>query len=222
MPNICKCGCLRPCEGEYFNRHDRWNTTRRAKEDYRIEDRGYLTPCWIWQLKISKAGYASMKMGGRDLHAHNYYYEKYVGPLPPNTVPDHLCRVRCCVNFDHLEPVSNAENIRRGIGTKLTAADALEIVARYRGGSSMTDIAKDFPVSLTQVHDVIHGIRWADVVGDLREVRNVRRSLSSEDVVEIRGQRTLGVSPTILAARFKVSIPTIYRAATRKYYQGVA
>jgi HNH endonuclease len=29
-------------------------------------------------------------------------------------VIDHLCRVRCCVNPDHLEPVTTQENIRRG------------------------------------------------------------------------------------------------------------
>ena len=27
---------------------------------------------------------------------------------------DHLCGVRCCVNPDHLEPVTTQENIRRG------------------------------------------------------------------------------------------------------------
>jgi hypothetical protein len=34
---------------------------------------------------------------------------------------DHLCRVRHCVNPAHLEPVTRAENLRRGIGNKPSA-----------------------------------------------------------------------------------------------------
>jgi hypothetical protein len=42
---------------------------------------------------------------------------------------DHLCRVRCCVNPWHLEPVTHGENLRRGIGPALTRAR----FAKYRG-----------------------------------------------------------------------------------------
>ena len=33
---------------------------------------------------------------------------------------DHLCRVPRCVNPEHLEPVTHAENMRRGIGGAVT------------------------------------------------------------------------------------------------------
>ncbi|UQA97673.1 HNH endonuclease [Streptomyces halobius] len=36
------------------------------------------------------------------------------GELPPEQHLDHLCRNRACVTPDHLEPVSCAENPRRG------------------------------------------------------------------------------------------------------------
>ncbi|MEU7240240.1 HNH endonuclease signature motif containing protein [Streptomyces sparsogenes] len=46
--------------------------------------------------------------------AHRFAYETLVGPIPEHLQLDHLCRVRHCVNPDHLEPVSSRENTRRG------------------------------------------------------------------------------------------------------------
>ena len=46
--------------------------------------------------------------------AHRAIYEEMVGPIPDGLVLDHLCSVRNCVNPEHLEPVTQAENARRG------------------------------------------------------------------------------------------------------------
>jgi hypothetical protein len=46
--------------------------------------------------------------------AHRLYYELEKGPIPKGLTLDHLCRVRCCVNPDHLEPVTPVENVMRG------------------------------------------------------------------------------------------------------------
>lgn len=48
--------------------------------------------------------------------AHRLAYEELRGPIPSGLELDHKCRVRGCVNPWHLEPVTTAENIRRGIG----------------------------------------------------------------------------------------------------------
>jgi hypothetical protein len=45
---------------------------------------------------------------------HRFAYELLVGPIPAGLVLDHLCRNRLCVNPNHLEPVTNSENPRRG------------------------------------------------------------------------------------------------------------
>jgi hypothetical protein len=80
---------------------------------YIEEDRGYATPCWIWQRGIKRDGYPKDWDGKRSVQAHRYYYEMHVGPIPEGLVIDHLCRVRTCVNPEHLEPVTHAENMRR-------------------------------------------------------------------------------------------------------------
>jgi hypothetical protein len=41
-------------------------------------------------------------------------HELIVGPIPEDREIDHLCRVRNCVNPEHLEIVTKGENLRRG------------------------------------------------------------------------------------------------------------
>jgi hypothetical protein len=47
--------------------------------------------------------------------AHRFMYEYLVGPVPDGLQLDHLCRNRCCCNIKHLEPVTQAENVARGL-----------------------------------------------------------------------------------------------------------
>lgn len=44
---------------------------------------------------------------------HRFMYEYYNEPIPKHLHADHLCRVRECVNPDHVEPVTHLENIHR-------------------------------------------------------------------------------------------------------------
>lgn len=52
--------------------------------------------------------------------AHRWAYEQVAGPIPEGLDIDHLCRNRACVNPEHLEPVTRAENIRRAAAIKTT------------------------------------------------------------------------------------------------------
>lgn len=73
--------------------------------------------CWIFVGGWTTAGYGSIGRGCRgegNVYAHRFAYELLRGPIPPDLVPDHLCRVRCCVNPWHLELVTNLENLNRG------------------------------------------------------------------------------------------------------------
>jgi hypothetical protein len=56
------------------------------------------------------------------LLVHRDVYEQLVGPIPEGLVLDHLCRNRSCCNPAHLEPVTTAENVRRGLNGVLRGA----------------------------------------------------------------------------------------------------
>lgn len=52
--------------------------------------------------------------------AHRFAYERFVGTIPAGLQIDHLCRTRLCVNPAHLEPVTNRENVLRGLAATRT------------------------------------------------------------------------------------------------------
>lgn len=74
-----------------------------------------MSGCWLWTGHVDKNGYGSIKVKGKTCRVHRVSYETHMGPIPEGLVIDHLCRVTCCANPNHLEPVTNRENIRRGV-----------------------------------------------------------------------------------------------------------
>lgn len=75
--------------------------------------------CWLWVAYIDSGGYGLFSHNGRPVKAHRFSYEAHVGQIPQGLQIDHLCRVRHCVNPAHLEPVTHAENIRRGVANDM-------------------------------------------------------------------------------------------------------
>lgn len=71
--------------------------------------------CWLWRGATQPAGYGIFRVDHRNVYAHRVSYELLKESLLPGLQVDHLCRVRNCVNPEHLEAVTMQENIRRGI-----------------------------------------------------------------------------------------------------------
>jgi hypothetical protein len=83
-------------------------------------DRSATTGCWLWTAYTNRDGYGVAIWGSRTRKdrasklVHRLVYELLVKPIAHGLELDHKCRVRNCVNPEHLEEVSHRENVIRG------------------------------------------------------------------------------------------------------------
>jgi hypothetical protein len=75
--------------------------------------------CWHWLGYLDK-GYGKFNpTRDETVGAHRFSYRLLKGEIPEGLDLDHLCVNPRCVNPDHLEPVTSAENTRRA-GMRIT------------------------------------------------------------------------------------------------------
>lgn len=159
-PPACSCGCgqlVRQRHHRFRHGHNARGATRSLPfaSGYKIEDRGYSTPCWIWQRTTTKRDgqprYGrcwSERLQRQDL-AHRVSWELASGrPFPVGLQADHLCRVTLCVNPEHVEPVTPLENTRRGRLVKIPLAELQDAVV-------LCSVAEQYGVTRQTIYKII-------------------------------------------------------------------
>lgn len=156
----CSCGCGLDA-GVWPKTYARWGV---KKGDHRSYVHGHYgrknidslyikapSGCWLWIGHIEN-GYGRI---GKRL-AYRVTYERVHGPVPKGLELDHICRVRSCVNPDHLEPVTKVENILRGAVVKYSTATMRDVRRAIEQGYSNVAISRMYGMSTSHVSRVRH------------------------------------------------------------------
>lgn len=99
------------------------------------------TGCWVWHGWTSPDGYGLIDLPTRRaVRMHRHTFATFRAPIGEGLVLDHLCRNRACCNPWHLDPISAAENTRRGARATgicrngLHAMEGENVIVRTRDG----------------------------------------------------------------------------------------
>lgn len=105
--------CSRACKGNA--REPRPATERFLERIDRKSGRVWNgSECWRWIGAPTGAGYGMVEVDGRNVLAHRFSYEHFVGPIPEGLTIDHRCRNTMCVRPDHLRAVTHRVNVLAG------------------------------------------------------------------------------------------------------------
>lgn len=140
-----------------------------------VEDRGYLTPCYVWQGATAGAGYGVCSRGGRQVYVHRDAWEEEQGPVPDGLKVLHKCDVPPCRNVEHLFLGTQADNVAdciakgravpppvlRGSRNGRARLDDERAAAIRVANGSQREIARRFGVSQKTVWRVRSAGAWA-------------------------------------------------------------
>jgi len=183
-----------------------------------------LGACWISDA-AGPQGYPSIYVAGRAVLVHRLVYEGVNGPIPDGLELDHLCRRPGCVRPSHLEPVTHAENVRRGANRFIAAhRDATCLRGHALGGKNLIVIAASGAQRCRTCSNERSRRYQAErrvKVGRLRGERHHQAKLTEQAVREIRAEHAAGVSMKAIARQRGLAYTAIRSVITRKTWRHV-
>ena len=135
-----------------------------------------MSGCWLWTGCANALGYGVCMLRGRRL-AHRAWWAHANGlaDVPRGLVVRHRCDNPACVNPQHLETGSMADNpadmVARGRSrrgernplSRLTTEAVLAIRSAVASGYTRTAVAGCFGLSHQHVSELVRGLRWGHV-----------------------------------------------------------
>lgn len=157
--------------------------------DERLRFYGWVeTPedCWEWAGGRFQRGmrYGRVSWGGVSVGAHRLAYETWVGPIPEGFLVRHKCDNPPCINPEHLEVGTPADNARDMIergrkvvtrgearhNAKLTEDQVIQIRELYSEGVGQMDLATRFGVTNKNISAIVLGKTWRHILDSGTEV----------------------------------------------------
>jgi len=128
--------------------------------------------CWIWK-GHTVSGYGRF----RGVRAHRYAYQLHKGEIGSGLMVRHLCGNKLCVNPDHLEEGTMADNAQDGIrlgetlrgqdnGRSKITEDQARYVLKNPDGLTGAKLARKLGVSTATISLIRSGHRWAHLQDD--------------------------------------------------------
>lgn len=134
--------------------------------------------CWEWLGRTQSKGYGVLRVSSGNALTHRLAYDVWVDPIPVGLLVRHKCDNPPCINPDHLEVGTYADNMRdkvergrsnsvRGVHAglaKLTDVKVREIRYLWSTGDFLQrDIAKMYGVSASAIGQVVVRKSWKHV-----------------------------------------------------------
>jgi len=176
-----------------------------------VRPNGPATDCWEWTGTIHPTGYGQLLTNwSPDRYAHRTAYLLFTGDIPDGRLIRHRCDNRRCVNPEHLELGTKADNNRdarernpKASGRKLQDADLPAIADRMKAGELLKDIAIEL------------GMNWKCVSrrlasAGLRPEYSHRAKVNEETIARMRTLRTAGASYEEIAKDVGVSAGCVW------------
>jgi hypothetical protein len=153
--------------------------------------------CWNWKASSRGNGYGAFKYKKKVVDAHRVSFMLTKGEIPKGMYVCHKCDNRSCVNPDHLFLGTHRDNMidcfKKGRmfipenqkfrftegnipkNRKLDLVKVLEIkeAIKTKGKKPLTQIAKEFGVSIFIVYDIVNRKNYKNIEKELSELKFV-------------------------------------------------
>lgn len=128
------------------------------------------TGCWLWTASVKPSGHPQIRVGKKTRYAHRLMWILYNRRIPKRKEIRHRCDQPSCINPQHLELGSHADNMRdmalrnRNVGTRsLSAIKVAEIKVALSKGVLHRIIAKKYKVHRSTITLINRGMTWSHV-----------------------------------------------------------